>query len=307
MYTNPDPAIRIRVDPSNPGQFFACCGLLELADRLWDGAEGWFSSAEPIFLTHSTSGKECDALTLVDELVRTGLAGELSPELREEREELEKKRKRLKKENKALPKHEEQRRKELGKMLREGRIVIGEPFNLLLDWWRNDDEDIPKTWAGSQEVLRIAQAALTLLRDAFGFKIPFEYSSVMRPVGDDAEGDEEKVEPFYFDARRGANALALDIGFMPDSLSMTTVAYPAVEFLCLVGLQRFRPVPTDTRRLFDYFTWNVPLTARVATSAVAGLLPFVGSQGYRFQIAFRTGKKMHKAFTPAIAIERSEP
>src|SRR5207244_10619929 len=25
-----------------PGQFFACCGLLELADRLWQGAEGWF-------------------------------------------------------------------------------------------------------------------------------------------------------------------------------------------------------------------------------------------------------------------------
>ena len=34
--------IRVRVDPTNPGQFFACCGLLELADRLWDGAEGWF-------------------------------------------------------------------------------------------------------------------------------------------------------------------------------------------------------------------------------------------------------------------------
>ena len=26
--------IRIRVDATNPGQFFACCGLLELASRL---------------------------------------------------------------------------------------------------------------------------------------------------------------------------------------------------------------------------------------------------------------------------------
>ena len=40
--TNTNPSIRIDVDTSNPGQFFACCGLLELADRLWDGAEGWF-------------------------------------------------------------------------------------------------------------------------------------------------------------------------------------------------------------------------------------------------------------------------
>ena len=30
--------IRIPVKLTNPGQFFACCGLLELADRLWPGA-----------------------------------------------------------------------------------------------------------------------------------------------------------------------------------------------------------------------------------------------------------------------------
>src|SRR5713101_7923646 len=35
-------SIRINVDPTNPGQFFACCGLLELAYRLRPGAEGWF-------------------------------------------------------------------------------------------------------------------------------------------------------------------------------------------------------------------------------------------------------------------------
>ena len=38
--------IRVNVDPTNPGQFFACCGLLELADRLWPGAEGWFEKGE---------------------------------------------------------------------------------------------------------------------------------------------------------------------------------------------------------------------------------------------------------------------
>src|SRR5262245_64976714 len=40
--THPVPSIRVNVDVTNPGQFFACCGLLELADRLWPGAEGWF-------------------------------------------------------------------------------------------------------------------------------------------------------------------------------------------------------------------------------------------------------------------------
>ncbi len=35
-----NPSIRVNIDPTNPGQFFACCGLLELADRLWPGSEG---------------------------------------------------------------------------------------------------------------------------------------------------------------------------------------------------------------------------------------------------------------------------
>ena len=38
----PEPNITVNVDVTNPGQFFACCGLLELADRLWPAAEGWF-------------------------------------------------------------------------------------------------------------------------------------------------------------------------------------------------------------------------------------------------------------------------
>ena len=38
--SDPIPSITVAVDPTNPGHFFACCGLLELADRLWPGAEG---------------------------------------------------------------------------------------------------------------------------------------------------------------------------------------------------------------------------------------------------------------------------
>ena len=35
--SEPTPSIAVSVDPTNPGQFFACCGLLELADRLRQG------------------------------------------------------------------------------------------------------------------------------------------------------------------------------------------------------------------------------------------------------------------------------
>jgi len=92
---------------------------------------------------------------------------------------------------------------------------------------------------------------------------------------------------------------------MPDSLAMTTFAYPAVEFLCLVGLQRFRPVPTDKKRVFDYCAWTLPLAAHIAPLAVCGWLPAVGGLGFRFEVAFRTDQRKHKAFTPAIPIELS--
>src|SRR6516225_3312737 len=38
----PDPDISINVDIRNPGQFFACCGLLEISSRIWPDSEGWF-------------------------------------------------------------------------------------------------------------------------------------------------------------------------------------------------------------------------------------------------------------------------
>ena len=40
--TPPTPAITLEVDLTNPGQFLACCGLLELASRLDGEAVGWF-------------------------------------------------------------------------------------------------------------------------------------------------------------------------------------------------------------------------------------------------------------------------
>ena len=34
--------LRVRLDPLNPGQFFACCGLMELIELEHPGALGWF-------------------------------------------------------------------------------------------------------------------------------------------------------------------------------------------------------------------------------------------------------------------------
>jgi CRISPR-associated protein Csx14 len=52
MSQTPEWLIRVRLEPTNPGQFFACCGLLELAHRLWGGAEGWFEDQQHHFCMH---------------------------------------------------------------------------------------------------------------------------------------------------------------------------------------------------------------------------------------------------------------
>ncbi|MFY7952904.1 MAG: type I-G CRISPR-associated protein Cas8g2, partial [Armatimonadaceae bacterium] len=234
--TEPTDLITVSVDPTNPGQFFACCGLLELADRLWPGAEGWFAEGGREF--HIA----CDGtLTgIADALRTTGVVGALTPALQQEREGLELEKRRLKKLRQKLPGALEKRRKELGNLFRAGSLKLPTPFDLLLDWWRSDDESIPKTWAGSQAVIRIALAAHDGCVRLLTHELPFQEYRVMRPAvasADDEVEEEEsgdKVEPFYFDAQRGSNALARDIGFVPDALQIETHASPVVEFLTLV-------------------------------------------------------------------------
>ena len=307
-------SIRINVDPANPGQFFACCGLLELADRLWDGAEGSFERDDTSFVV-SSSGPSDGFTGLINRAQQAGLVGELSGQLALEREQLERKRRQLKKEGKQLPKNEEQRRKELGKLLREGMIRIGDPFKLRLDWWQEDDEGNPKTWAGSQQVLRIAQAALADAARAFDTEQPFDFSCVMRPIPDQTGNEQatasvrqgkkktkDKAESFYFDSRHGANALPLDIGFSPNELSMESKAFPAVELLCLIGLQRCRPNLTETPLVFEYFTWPIPLPVPTLPAAVSGF--FGQAFGYRFENAYRTDQRKHSSYLPATLFRR---
>lgn len=259
--------VGIRVDLINPGQYFACCGLLELADRHWDGAQGWFNGDHFLFRP-SSLGRANDGPSLLREVAAARLDA-LEPGNAG-----------------ASPLH------------------LAPPFDLRLDWWtdvRSGGKQL-KVWAGSMRVSRIAVAMQTAL---LGLKGPFESLLDVGMVVADPDKPKDKVEPFYFDARRGASALAQDLGFSPDALSMRSEAHPAVEFLCLIGLQRFRPAPTSERNVFEYTAWTMPLDPRVASLATAHVLRTPQDRTFRFKNAFRTDQRKHKAFTPATAFSRS--
>jgi CRISPR-associated protein Csb3 len=291
--TYPEPSFSVNVDVSNPGQFFACCGLLELANRLWPGTEGWFEVSKSKFAIFSVD-PSATLQELKAELSQCDITG-LCEEERQERESLALKHRDFKKQGKRLPDDEERRRKELGTLTRKGTVHLEKPFNVALDWWRTADDDAtsPKTWAGSQEIHKIARAAQDALIGIRDQKDLMNHGCVMRTPEEyqECEMDQRKVEPFYFDARRFAHSL--DVGFSLDKQLIETITYPAVELLSLIGLQRFRPVPSSNKGAFEYLVWSRPLSPTVASvGCYCAVLP---GHRYSFQLRPRA-EKYYKAF-----------
>lgn len=248
-----NPGFRVRVDVTNPGQFFACCGLFELASRVNAEAQAWFEDSHFVVSSAPSLADLVQSIRDVDLLQTDQDDKTASP------------------------------------------IEIAAPFSLRLDWWKSRDraDSDLKVWAGTMDSFRIARAMQNALRaDAFSE----DHILDVCMVAYDPDDPTKKVEPFYFDARRGPNAHSRDVGFAPNDLGLTTIACPAVELLCLIGLQRTRPVRTAQPRVFDYHTWPNPLPASLTPAAVAGLLPNLCGPGYRFESWFRTGQRKHKAF-----------
>jgi len=298
----PEPSLSVNVDVANPGQFFACCGLLELAHRLWPGAEGWFSSNASIFAIVGGNDARAPLNHLISELSKVDISG-LSEEGRQEMETLGAKSRQSKTEQ--LSPEQKSKLKQLGTEARKGKIQIAQPFDLILNWWQTGDDDpaSPKTWAGRQELHKIARAAQDALPTAGDAQALFDYGAVLRKPKEYCKNNrqhDDAVEPFYFDARRFAHPL--DAGFSLDAQDTETLAHPAVELLSLIGLQRFRPAPSSAKWCFEYWTWSQPLPAPVAAGVACGAVPIPARQGYRFRLRFRDDQKRYKAFSYATQI-----
>lgn len=274
--------IRIPVDVTNPGQFFACCGLLELAGRLWAGTSAAFDSTGFIIKSSEPNA----TLTILLETFRCSepvASDDTDPQGTDDDEV-------------------EEEGDGNGEDALASPMSLGAPFNLRLDWWA---DRALKPWAGSMN----AQLIFRAMRKSIDSESadPFNDCRVINdpsedPVSAGKRKKPKKREPFYFDSRRGGNAKSLDIGFAPDAFKMTSAACPAVEALCIVGLQRFRPMPTDRPRVFVYRAWTVLLSPPAAAAAACGLIRGVGGDLYCFENAFRTDQRKHKGFLTATRV-----
>ncbi len=244
--------IHLDADLANPGQFFGCCGVFELTQRLWPRATAHFDGTQ--FVVSEGNLEE-----MIEKAVQAPL-------------------KVLEPANQT-----------------SSALQLAEPFDLRLDWWKAE-RDL-KTWAGRMSVDRIARS---LQRD-----LPSTLRNDFFNDGHVVVGaDGKKVEPYYFDGRRGAAALPLDVGFSSDELSFKTVAFIATEFFTLLGLQRFRPASVR-RRVYRYRAWETPLPVALAALATAGALPDRGKL-FQFESAFRTDQRKNKAFLPAVLVNGDE-
>ena len=235
-----DSDIEVDVDLRNPGQFFACCGILELAARLWPGSEGWFARTELGASFHVATSGGSDAP--LAKIVQALCGHETLVTIADDDEGI-------------------------GDMQADRQpVMLMSPFGLRLDWWLDaygeGDKSELKVWAGQQTPVRNLSALQDIWR-----KI-----NAAQPecVGSRALFSQRWPETgMGFDP--SSSWKAIDVGFSPDEQQINVLTSPAVEILAAIGLQRCRPERFGDRgRNFIYRAWAEPLEIVVAPAAIAG-------------------------------------
>lgn len=242
------------VNPANPGQFLACCGLLDLADRWWlGGAKGWFADGKFHVKARSASERPLPhpARILVQckaEPVKR-LANSADAEIRDIITPL-----------KLTPP--------------EG---FGPPIQLdaWLDWGL--DKDIPlwkgnrwQLWAGQQTPQRIWEPLILVLRDQLARMENDQLAELLQARA-------MLSGRFGFDP--GAAWNPVDVGFSPNEQNLRVASSPATELLAATGLQRFR-LKRD-RGGFNYSIWTAPLSPLAASLAATQVTNRPGETSFR--------------------------
>ncbi len=232
---SPTPRVRLDVDVTNPGHYFACCGLLELAGLMWPGAEGWFESRHFCLCFRGTLRELLTRLILDPPEEMTTIHGHTP----------------------------------VKPILAPLAFTFdgGASSRLVIDFWvrlirhkgRVEAAGNPpwNLWSGQQTPARIWTPLRHSMRDILG-----------TTSGSRLENLFELVRPltgrFGFDSRAAWNAQ--DIGFSPNDQQMAVISAPAAELLAPIGIQRFRPAVSEDRSTISYATWKYPAEALLASA-----------------------------------------
>ncbi len=257
---------RIPVDLFNPGQVFACLGLVEAADILLGDAAGafdWHNGSRPTFVLHAASNDD-PVHAVLDFLQHASITVLLPPAFPEkDRNFVAKTDKKnpisLQEINEIFPSHG-MKKDRLPAALKRGEKTI------IIDYWTDGNRDYQlddfKLWAGAGGYPGVA-----LLKDAL---------NLMQDLWDDAFKEPEKLfenenlavpqsSSFRLDWRR--DYIPLDTGFsLNEHGHITTVGYPLVEVLAAIGLTHARPQRLHDKLHYRYAALGLPQLPDDATT-----------------------------------------
>ena len=238
---------RIPVDLFNPGQVFACLGLVEAADILLGEATGafdWRDESRPTFILRANGND--DPIQAVIDFLLNAQVDSLAPENSANRTARWEVPTELLPESAPLPAPDPASPATLPARLST------RSHGIILDYWMDGQEhtgrDNAKFWAGSGGYPGVA-----LLRDA----IALLQAEPQRVKGELFDFAVPQSSSFRLDWRR--DYIPLDTGFsLNEHGHITTVGYPLVEVLAAIGLTHARPQRLHDKLHYRYAALGLP-------------------------------------------------
>lgn len=305
----------IPVDPFNPGQVFACLGLMEAAEALIGPAEGgfaWEPGVTTVDFTLSTGG-DADPVATVLEFLATAEVVELAPAGWEP----------PKKEGRAETKRDPQTDDPAAGVGREDSPTFpagtaekmalpillrrGNHPSVMLCHWAEDEQAglAPfKLYSGNRSGASIACA---MMRGTWtkGKRPKVVTRGIAQLLEEDREGlcaDPFNIlcpmkGSFNFDTRGAWTAL--DAGYSPNDQGDAVLASPVVEMLAAWGVEATRPAAGgEDRHAYRFSLWTRLLPTPLARAALGGALgDLIDTRAFRFALAMAGKNKVVTAAT----------
>jgi CRISPR-associated endonuclease/helicase Cas3 len=247
--TTAEPSVSLALDPLNPGHFFACCGLFELASRLVPEALAWFEQKDGQWYFHLAHTPTLDEL--INQLTTAKII--------------------------ILDENDN-----------HSAVEIEEPFSLVLDWWRYENLSTGrlKTWAGQMKASSILLSLQTSLKNIYSPEVPlFEqedtptdavsYFDAPRALNAAAIDVGFSLDKLKKGGVTYVNVLNPAVEFL--TLIGLQRSRPSVANL-----------GRKEERLYDYWLWTKPLPIALMGASVIGKFPDRTIPYYRFTNPSRT-------------------
>lgn len=266
----------IPVDLLNPGQVFACLGLLEAADLLCGSAEGGFDWSDASRFQLTASGTANPVSAVLEFLACAEVKA-------------------------AVPHGWSSDEAKSDNLERIDHYLAGEPDRMALPivmrgpngtavclthWSDDSRRDNFKLYSGNRSALSIATAMLKGTMDKKGGGLTKGVVQLWNEQREQLTADPFAIlcamgGSFNFDPRGAWTAI--DAGYSPNEHKHKVMASPVVEILAAWGLEHARPIAIAIRK-YRYAVWEESLPAFLARAALCDGFATLKQRRFRFPL-----------------------